>query len=475
MVPAKRIRRRGHVDWFLRFALAALLVAAGVAVLPGSASAAPFQPGDVFVAEGGGVYEFAPSGQLVQTLPGTEKADVLCFDPSSGDLILPGVGLFDNSGNSLVSNWAGVTDGGRCAVDGSGDVYVSGPLTYDSVAQDWDWRITEYDLYGNPTGYVFIVTRSTENGPFAMRFAPDGCTLYYGSWEFPIGLFNVCTRTEESPVSENAMVDDLLVLPDDRLIYSSDIMVFGPGASYGIEADSFATRVFYLSLDPDGTSFWSCCWSASGSESPTVIQQWDVATAQLLTQFTVAPGATQAFPIAVYPGTSPPPASASPPTTPPAPPPTTPTTLTPTTPTTTPVIPGTPTGSSATGQPSPSQIKALLSAKLVPNGKTATIGALLFHGGYSFRWSVPSAGRLMILWYQVASGAQLSRKRIPIVVATVSRSFSRSGTVKLRIRLTPEGRHLLKSTRRMKLTAKGSFAPAGEPVTIVLKNFTLTR
>jgi hypothetical protein len=69
---------------------------------------------------------------LVQTLPGTSGAWTMCFDPSGQHLILPGVGLFDSSGNPVPSKWASVPNatspGGAisCVADNFGDVYVSG-------------------------------------------------------------------------------------------------------------------------------------------------------------------------------------------------------------------------------------------------------------------------------------------------------------------------------------------------------------
>jgi hypothetical protein len=63
----------------------------------------------------------------------------------------------------------------------------------------------------------------------------------------------------------------------------------------------------------------------------------------------------------------------------------------------------------------------------------------------------------------------------PVLVATVSRGFSRGSKVTLKIVLTRAGKQLLRSVRRVKLTAKASFAPRGKPAATMLKTFILTR
>ena len=45
----------------------------------------------------------------------------------------------------------------------------------------------------------------------------------------------------------------------------------------------------------------------------------------------------------------------------------------------------------------------------------------------------------------------------------------------VKIKLTRAGKRLLKHSRRLKLTAKGSFAPSGHGATVTLKRFALHR
>jgi hypothetical protein len=115
------------------------------------------------------------------------------------------------------------------------------------------------------------------------------------------------------------------------------------------------------------------------------------------------------------------------------------------------------------------KIAALLSAILVPHGKAAKINALLAHGGYSFAWSAPSAGRLVITW-----NAHRARQRTPVLVGKATHSFSRARRATIKVVLTPAGRRLLHSARRLSVSAKGSFTPTGASATAVVKGFTLT-
>jgi hypothetical protein len=119
--------------------------------------------------------------------------------------------------------------------------------------------------------------------------------------------------------------------------------------------------------------------------------------------------------------------------------------------------------------PSPPGIRALLATILAPHGKTARIRALLRHGGYSFTWTAPSAGRLVISWYA------RPRHRARVLVATVRRSFPKAETASITIALTPAGRRLLRSARKLTLSASVSFTPAGGSGTTLTKGFTVTR
>jgi hypothetical protein len=128
-------------------------------------------------------------------------------------------------------------------------------------------------------------------------------------------------------------------------------------------------------------------------------------------------------------------------------------------------------------QASPAQIKALLARQIAPAGKTARISALLAHGGLRMSFTFPEAGALSVQWYLVPPGAKLARKTQakPILVATGHATFIASATVKVAIRLTAQGEKLLRHATKLKLEAKGAFAPKGESALSTTKKFVLKR
>jgi hypothetical protein len=145
---------------------------------------------------------------------------------------------------------------------------------------------------------------------------------------------------------------------------------------------------------------------------------------------------------------------------------------------------GSPASSAATGVihaagggPSRAQISSALKKVLVPTGKLAKIAALVKHGGYTFSFAAPSAGRLVLDWYFVPAGAHVTRgtKPKPVLVASVTVAVHKSGKVKVKLKLTSQGRKLLKSAGREKLTVKASFAPTGHATRTTLTKITLKR
>jgi hypothetical protein len=127
--------------------------------------------------------------------------------------------------------------------------------------------------------------------------------------------------------------------------------------------------------------------------------------------------------------------------------------------------------------PSSAEVKAALSKLLKPSGKTATTKAIIKSGGFSFSFSVPSAGKLVIDWYYLPSGAKLAKKakHKPVLVGAGQRTFSAAGTAMIKIKLTAAGRSLLKHATQVKLTAKGTFTPTGKAAITATRTFVLKR
>jgi hypothetical protein len=443
-------------------AVSVLLAAAWLAARPGLAWAAPFQSGDVFVANSQGVEEYSPTGQLTQTVTQSSGATSLCFDPAGQHLVVPGVGLFDRSGNPLPSNWATVTNGNACVADQFGDVYVSGGSSTTGST------ITKYDLKGGLL-QTFNVA-SSGNPPLAIDIAPDQCTIYYGQWSDVDGIdrFNACTNHPESAFNGFQFVDDLRVLPNGQVLVASDgaALLYDSSGQltqrYVPPPPGFIyTSVRSVSLDPDGSSFWMCC-SPLDSSGQLDVSRLDLKSGTLLAQWAPRKGDGA---IAVY-GPSAPAAtnpggwgSGGNPV-----------------PTAGTVHSGSsPTSGNSAGHAGPSlaYIKSLLSKVLVPQGNMANIETLLFDGGYSFHWNAPSAGRLVITWY---SAPDRGPHRPAVVIATLRQCITSAGSDKVAVVLTRAGRRRLESVERLRLTAKGSFVTADKSATTALtKGFTLRR
>jgi hypothetical protein len=125
----------------------------------------------------------------------------------------------------------------------------------------------------------------------------------------------------------------------------------------------------------------------------------------------------------------------------------------------------------------PPGIKSLLARQLVPSGKADSIPALLRHGGLSMSFTLPRAGTLVVQWYFPPRGTKLSgRGRAkPVLVAAGRATLTAAKGVRLEIKLTARGRQLLGHTRRIRLAAKGTFAPKGGAAVSAARAFTLKR
>jgi hypothetical protein len=121
------------------------------------------------------------------------------------------------------------------------------------------------------------------------------------------------------------------------------------------------------------------------------------------------------------------------------------------------------------------QTAALISG-LIPSGKTSKIAALLKSGVFSVEFKALEAGKAVIDWYEVPPGAKLAKtKAKPILVASGQFTFEAPGSAKLKIKLTPAGKALLKHAKQLKLTAMGVFTPTGKAPLMRVKTFTLKR
>ncbi len=122
---------------------------------------------------------------------------------------------------------------------------------------------------------------------------------------------------------------------------------------------------------------------------------------------------------------------------------------------------------------STAEVAALLAGQLTPSRKAAKIAALLRSGGFALVFKALEAGTAMIGWYQVPRGAKLAKKTTPklVLVAAGHLTFPAAGTAMIRVKLTAAGKRLLKHAKSLKLTAKGTFTPAGKTPISITKVF----
>lgn len=126
---------------------------------------------------------------------------------------------------------------------------------------------------------------------------------------------------------------------------------------------------------------------------------------------------------------------------------------------------------------SSAQIAALLKHELTPAGKSAKLAIMLETGGFTITFKALDAGTAIIDWYELPPGATLARKTKakPILVASGRAMFPAAGTTRIKVKLSTAGKHLLKSTKSLTLTAKGTFISSGEAPVVAIKTFVLKK
>jgi hypothetical protein len=312
---SSRGRQRAVCTARLVVAVSLVLAASAVAASSALAAGTAFQRGDVLASVGGGINVYAPDGTLKDTFATGSGAGSLCFDPNGRHLIVPGVGLFDTSGNLLRSNWSLAPYRGECAVDGFGHVYVAGGPHGGSMQYGYWGTFDKYDLTGHllstytvsltGNAYVYLVA--------TLDVAPDQCTIYYGAdGGNTINRFNVCTDTQEPQLGNyyGEIRDQLRVLPtwqvavaidQGALFFDASGQLLWDWNDYGtVPPGSGADAVHWLSLNPDGNSFWiGAARDTSNPCSPNVLWQMSD-SGQVLSTLDMACGTGPVGGIAVF-------------------------------------------------------------------------------------------------------------------------------------------------------------------------------
>jgi hypothetical protein len=134
-------------------------------------------------------------------------------------------------------------------------------------------------------------------------------------------------------------------------------------------------------------------------------------------------------------------------------------------------------GSPTTGSHSgATKLKNLLAEQLAPTGKSASIAALLAHGGIGMRFKLTEAGRLVVSWYLAQPARRGHAKRSkPTLLARGETRFAGAGTRTVRIVLSAAGKQLLRHARSIHVQALGAFAPKHGASVSATRTFTLAR
>ncbi len=115
------------------------------------------------------------------------------------------------------------------------------------------------------------------------------------------------------------------------------------------------------------------------------------------------------------------------------------------------------------------QISASLTRLLAPKGARGRLKSLRRTHRYRFTYKALESGRVTVRWYHITAHRKHAKKHL---VASGSRRPSRAGTVRVHLRMTALGRRLVKSSNKLKLTARVTFTGHGVTVTRTRK-FTL--
>lgn len=134
-------------------------------------------------------------------------------------------------------------------------------------------------------------------------------------------------------------------------------------------------------------------------------------------------------------------------------------------------------GGGETGGGASTQLKTVLLTQLARSGNSVPIGPLLVRGEYVMPFTTPAAGALTIYWYYVPPGVKLAKRHPakPVIVASAHTSFARAVTLQVKLRLTSQGKRLLKHVKRVKLLVRASFNESGQPAVTVGKRLLVRR
>ena len=120
---------------------------------------------------------------------------------------------------------------------------------------------------------------------------------------------------------------------------------------------------------------------------------------------------------------------------------------------------------------SPSAIRARLLAEITPRGAADEACWLLRHGGTSLAFAAPTAGAVVLGWYLPPRAARKPYR----LIAAGHGTFASAAKASLAVRLTAQGKRLLRHATRLQAIAVAEFVPAGASAVGATKRFTFRR
>ncbi len=258
----------------------------------GTAPAAAFAPGDVFVSlRTGQVQWWHPdgtlNGTLINAIPG--KAEGMGFDAAGNlyvthycadvSLCLAGnmVERFSPNGVSAGSFGGGYNcNPYAIAVDAAGRVYVG--------QADCTGDILQFDGSGNPLASFDVAPDN--RGSARIDLAADGCTMFYTSQGANVKRYDICTRQQlpdfnRAPLP-GGLTYGLRILPDGGVLVSITSAIARLDASGDLvrsyDAPGEPDEWTGLDLVGDGT-FWATNYASSD------VVRFDLSSGAVLTSF----------------------------------------------------------------------------------------------------------------------------------------------------------------------------------------------
>jgi hypothetical protein len=285
LAPAASVRLIG-------FVAAATLVAFPLAV-----RAAPYTNGDVFASlpmnsystcpsGHGSIAEFTPAGTPVQSRPTSGSCPTGSVFDTGGNLYVAGaanpptgqtvVDKYDNNFTSVGVFGSGYNQNPESILwDQSGHAYVG--------QADGTRRLLKFDTSGAALASYAPAVES--RGTDWIELDADQCTIFYTSEGTHVKRFNVCTNTQLPDFNvvalPGAAAFEVRQRPGGDVLVADSTTVVRLNSA-GTQVQSYASpsnndhTLFALTLDPNGTSFWTA----------------DLVTGRVL-EFDVATGAVQ--------------------------------------------------------------------------------------------------------------------------------------------------------------------------------------